>query len=156
MGLNRINGTDASEIINGTSGNDEIRGERGDDTLNGQAGDDLLRGGKGNDTLDGGDGNDRLRGDAGDDILTGGAGRDRFIFNVRGGNDTVTDFENGSDRLDFTNYGITATETQTAFDILMGKAEQVGSDVVFTMDGGETMTIQNVTLDIFDAGDFRI
>lgn len=156
MARNRIMGTDASELINGTAGNDEIRGERGNDILNGLSGDDLLRGGKGDDVLNGGDGNDRLRGDAGNDILTGGNGSDRFIFNNRGGNDTVTDYQDEIDRLDFTNFGIVASDTQSAFDILMSKARQVGNDVVFTMDGGETVAIQNVTLSIFDAGDFRI
>ena len=156
MGLARIKGTDAGEIINGTAGDEEIRAYGGDDTLNGLDGNDLLRGGKGNDILNGGNGNDRLRGDAGNDILTGGDGRDRFIFNNRGGQDKVTDYQDETDRLDFTNFGIEATATDSAFDILMSKADQVGSDVVFTMDGGETITIQNVTLSIFDAGDFRI
>lgn len=156
MGLNRIEGTDAGEIINGTSGDEEIRAFGGDDTLNGLDGNDLLRGGKGNDILNGGNGNDRLRGDAGNDILTGGAGRDRFIFNNRGGNDTVTDYEDEVDRLDVTNFGIEATATQSAFDILMGHAQQVGGNVVFTMAGGETITLQNVLLSALDAGDFRI
>ena len=156
MGLNRIEGTDNSEIIDGTADSEEIRAFRGDDTLNGFGGNDLLRGGKGNDILNGGDGNDRLRGDAGNDILTGGAGSDRFIFNNRGGTDTVTDYTDEVDRLDFTNFNITATATETAFDILMSHAEQVGSDTVFTMDGGEVIILQNVAITDLDVGDIRI
>lgn len=156
MARNRIEGTDDSETINGTIGNDEIRAFRGDDTLNGLDGNDELRGGKGDDILNGGNGNDRLRGDAGNDILTGGDGADRFIFNIRGGIDTVTDYTDEVDRLDFTNFNIEATATDSAFDILMSHAEQVGDDTVFTMDGGEVIILEDVLISVLDAGDFRI
>lgn len=174
MGRNRIEGTDGNDVIDGTSGDDEIRGLRGDDTLSGLDGDDRLIGKKGNDTLVGGlgndrliggsgndiliggDGNDRLKGGTGDDLLTGGAGRDQFKFDLRGGTDTITDYTDGEDRLDFTNFSIAGTADQTAFDVLMSHAEQVGSDVVFTMDGGESMILENVLISVLDAGDFRI
>lgn len=174
MGRNRIDGTSSNDIINGTVGDDEIRGGRGDDILNGLDGDDRLRGGKDNDTLDGGNGNDRLRGEdgndiliggdgndrlkggSGDDLLTGGTGRDKFVFDLRGGTDTITDYVDEEDRLDFSNFGITATTTESAFDVLMSHADQVGDDVVFTMDGGETMIVENVLISVLDAGDFRI
>jgi Ca2+-binding RTX toxin-like protein len=156
MGRNRIDGTNNNETLTGTSGDDDIRGKGGDDKLIGKAGDDLLRGGDGNDLLRGGGGNDRLRGDHGDDTLIGGQGRDRFIFNLQGGTDKVKDFTDGEDRLDFTNFNIQPTLEDTAFDVLMAHAEQVGDHVVFTMDGGETMIIENVLISIFDAGDFRI
>ena len=150
MGRPRIRGTDESETLNGTSASEEIRGERGDDILNGFGGDDRLRGGKGNDTLDGGEGNDRLRGDRGDDTLTGGAGRDRFTFDLRGGHDTVTDFTNGEDKLDFTNFGFATVND------LLARAVQNGDDVVFTLAGGEMITLENVSLGMLDVTDFRI
>lgn len=156
MGLPRIRGTSAAETIVGTDISEEIRGEGGNDTIHGGRGHDLLRGGSGNDFLFGDDGNDRLRGDRGDDTLTGGAGNDRFIFNVRGGTDTVTDYTDEADRLDFTNFGLLATGAQTKFDVLMGHAEQVGANTVFTMDGGETIILENVLISVLDAGDFRI
>lgn len=156
MGLPKIRGTDADDILVGTDASEIIRGDRGNDTISGGLGDDRLAGEKGNDILNGGDGNDRLKGGAGDDILTGGAGRDRFIFDLRGGTDTITDFTNGDDKLDFTNFAIVGNDTQTAFDVLMGHAAQVGTDVVFTMDGGETMILENVLISVLDAGDFRI
>ncbi|HRX37624.1 MAG TPA: calcium-binding protein [Aestuariivirga sp.] len=174
MGRNRIDGTDGNDVLDGTTLDDEIRGGRGDDTLNGFEGDDRLRGekgndtlngdigndrligGSGNDTLNGGDGNDRLKGGAGDDELTGGSGRDQFKFDLRGGTDTITDYVDGEDRLDFTNFSIAPTATQSAFEVLMSHAEQAGNDVVFTMDGGEMMIIQNTLITDFDAGDFRI
>lgn len=138
MARNRIEGTEDSETINGTIRNDEIRAFRGDDTLNRL------------------DGNDELRGDAGNDILTGGDGADRFIFNIRGGIDTVTDYTDEVDRLDFTNFNIEATATDSAFDILISHAEQVGDDTVFTMDGGEVIILEDVLISVLDAGDFRI
>ncbi|WP_281827227.1 M10 family metallopeptidase C-terminal domain-containing protein [Jannaschia rubra] len=50
----------------------------------------------------GGSGDDVLVGNGGDNTLTGGAGDDTFVF-ARGGfgNDVVTDFETGADRLAF-------------------------------------------------------
>ncbi len=141
MGLRRIRGTEGNDSLNGGNGAEEIRGDRGDDRLRGE---------KGNDILDAGDGNDRLKGGAGDDILTGGNGNDRFIFDLRGGNDTVKDFGNGGDRLDFSNFNFATV------DDLLSHAHQDGRHVVFTMDGGETMTLKHVLLSSLDQGDFII
>lgn len=150
MGLIKIDGDSLANNLVGGGGSEEIRGRAGDDTLVGNGGNDRLIGDKGNDTLSGGDGNDRLKGGAGNDDLTGGAGADRFVFDLRGGTDTVNDYTDEADRLDFTNF------TLGTFDNLMSHAAQVGADTVFTMDGGEVMIIKNVLLEVFDAGDFRI
>lgn len=150
MGLIRKMGTSGNDVIRGTSADEEIRGEGGNDTLYGMGGNDELRGGKGNDQLFGGDGNDRLRGDYGDDALTGGAGRDRFVFDLQGGKDVVTDYADEVDRLDFTNFNL------TGFDALMARAQQVGTDTVFTMVGGEQIILQNINIGTLDSGDFLI
>lgn len=150
MGLPKIEGDDNNNVLNGQDIAEEIRGRRGDDTLTGNGGNDRLIGDKGNDILSGGDGNDRLKGGAGDDDLTGGAGVDRFTFDLRGGTDTVNDYTDEIDRLDFTNFSL------GTFDNLISHAAQVGSDTVFTMDGGEVMILKNVLLSNLDAGDFRI
>lgn len=128
----------------------KIEGTSGPDNLTGSIGDDDIRGRQGDDTIAGRDGDDRLRGDKGDDLLTGNDGRDRFIFNLQGGDDTVTDFADGQDRLDFTNFHFASAQQ------LLDHAEQVGSDVVFTLDGGETVTLDNVKLAALDASDFLI
>jgi Ca2+-binding RTX toxin-like protein len=146
----KIEGDQGSNLINGGGGDEEIRGRRGNDTLNGADGDDRLRGDKGDDVLSGGDGRDRLRGDAGNDTLTGGADDDRFQFKLQGGNDVVTDFQNGADRLDVTDFGFA-----TAQDVI-DQAAQVGADVVITLDDGVTVTLQNTALAALDASDFLI
>ena len=57
----------------------------------------------GNDTLNGGTGNDVLFGGAGNDTLTGGEGNDKFVFlaNSNSGQDVITDFQAGSDKVVF-------------------------------------------------------
>lgn len=147
--LRDIEGNDRADDLRGTRGADEIRGRGGDDTLSGGDGADRLRGDEGNDTLFGGNGDDRLRGDKGDDWLTGGAGRDRFIFGTQGGHDVVTDFTDGQDRLDLTNFGFDSAAQALA------AAEQDGADTVLTI-GGVTITLQGVALSALDAGDLLI
>ena len=66
----------------------------------------------GNNTITGGSGADSINGGNGIDVLTGGAGSDDFVFaeqaNVTGGVpsasvfERITDFNNGSDEIDFT------------------------------------------------------
>jgi Ca2+-binding RTX toxin-like protein len=94
----------------GTLGNDsiitgsayaEVYLNDGDDvaTLGNNGG--WARGGNGNDTLIGGSGNDILDGGGGNDIISGGAGADTFKFSDGFGNDTITDFEDGVDTLEY-------------------------------------------------------
>ncbi len=55
----------------------------------------------GNDVLVGGAGNDLIFGQGGNDTLTGGEGADTFVFSMftDNGNDVITDFEVGVDRI---------------------------------------------------------
>ncbi len=74
------------------------------DKIDAAAGDDVLRGYAGDDTLIGGTGDDTLRGEQGSEEMTGGDGAD--IFRIRSGkwdqgDDVVTDFELGADKLVF-------------------------------------------------------
>jgi len=91
---------DANYLL-GTTGADGIRGFGGNDTIVGLAGNDNLVGDGGNDSLLGGAGNDTLTGNAGNDRLSGGVGSDLFVLTAGMGNDTVSDFQHGIDRLDF-------------------------------------------------------
>ena len=100
-------------IIDGTA-SINLTGNALANSLQGNSGDNFLYGMAGNDTLIGSAGNDTLRGGLGADTLTGGAGADIFQFEARNGNDRVTDFQSGVDKLDFRLLGITSTDIKTA------------------------------------------
>ncbi len=74
------------------------------DTIIGTPGDDTIFGRGKRDILDGGAGDDRLIDGRGRDLLTGGPGADVFEFIADGRRDKITDFEQGIDRLDLTDY----------------------------------------------------
>jgi subtilisin-like proprotein convertase family protein len=95
-----IIGNAAGNKLFGGGGDDALLGRDGDDVLLGQAGEDLLNGGAGHDVLRGGEGNDFLLGGAGNDTLSGGADGDIFVLGD--GNDTITDFTAGTDKIDIT------------------------------------------------------
>ncbi|MEZ5870974.1 MAG: calcium-binding protein [Nitratireductor sp.] len=127
-----LNGGAGNDDLHGGTGNDRLYGgddtdslfgEEDKDTLYGEGGGDVLNGGSGDDQLYGGDGGDFLFGDAGVDIINGGTGndqlyggtnglaipgeRDNFRFDGPGwGIDTIHDYEDGVDRIQF---HITAT-----------------------------------------------
>ena len=94
-------GTDGNDIIKGKGRNDRLDGKVGDDKLLGGKGKDKLFGGDGNDVLKGGKGNDHIVGGPGDDVLTGGRGKDKFVFRGDFGEDRITDFKPGTDRIIF-------------------------------------------------------
>ncbi|MGB3404081.1 MAG: leucine-rich repeat domain-containing protein [Microcoleaceae cyanobacterium] len=83
-------GNDLRNVIKGNDASNVIRGNEGNDRLFGNGGNDELVGGAGRDILEGGDGYD---------TLTGGSGRDRFIISFGNGDDIITDFQDGQDRL---------------------------------------------------------
>ena len=86
-------------------------------------------GGAGADYLDGGAGNDSLVGGAGDDTLTGGAGKDVFVYGSGDGNDVITDYTAGQDKIKISSGTISATSYSV-------------SNVVFTVGTG-SLTVQN-------------
>ena len=134
VGIEEIYCGDGDDLVDMTSftmtyGDITIEGEAGDDKLWTNEGNDTLLGGEGNDDLQGGIGNDRheggegldvikgftgddtLIGGAGADTLTGGDGSDVFTFEnisdstAATGVDTITDFSQGEDVIDFSALG---------------------------------------------------
>jgi hypothetical protein len=94
------NGFTLADSFTGSAGDDWVAGYKGVDTLNGMGGNDTLNGGDHNDVINGGDGADKIIGDTGNDSLTGGTGADQFrVTTLAFGNDTITDFENGVDKI---------------------------------------------------------
>ena len=138
------------ECISGGNGNDRLTGNNTDNRLNGFFGNDILNGGAGNDRLfggssddrlDGGEGNDELNGNLGDDRLTGGTGNDLFLFRPDEGSDTITDFGNGNDRLEFGG-GLFAN-----LEAVRTAATQTDDgNLEITLSETETLTLEGVTL----------
>ncbi|MGV7215573.1 Ig-like domain-containing protein [Bradyrhizobium sp. UFLA05-112] len=105
-----------------------------DNIIVGNAGDNMIDGGRGN------------------DVLTGGAGRDTFVVTTGNGNDIVTDFQAGAggDILQLNNTGFkTFTDVTAAM-------KQVGTDLVLTIPSGETITLENTSLQNLTAANINI
>ncbi|MEY8841152.1 calcium-binding protein, partial [Cribrihabitans sp. XS_ASV171] len=85
-------GSEYDDFLYGDAGSNEIIGDRGDDILWGRDGDDFING-----MWD----DDRISGNKGDDTLRGGLGQDVFNFWLDNGNDTITDFTDGTDTIRF-------------------------------------------------------
>ncbi|MEM6758656.1 MAG: calcium-binding protein [Pseudomonadota bacterium] len=98
-GNDHLTGGRSNDTLLGGNNNDTLEGGDQRDSLDGETGADVLLGGRGNDTMIGGAGHDTLNGQRGDDELTGDAGADVFLFRNNGGDDVITDFGNGADRL---------------------------------------------------------
>lgn len=146
--IDYMSGNSGNDYLDGGDLNDALFGNNGNDTLLGGTGDDILFGGQQNDMLFGGDGNDRVKGDQGIDTLTGGAGADVFIFGKTFGFDTITDYEDGIDKIEiskkvFLNLtGVNAGMTQD------------GGDVLITSLLGDVLRIQNVQMAQLTVADF--
>ncbi len=102
---------DGNDVVSGGKGTDQVFLGAGDDLFigssqSGSLGADLISGEAGDDTIQAGDGSDRIIGGAGSDVLSGGADADTFVFDIGDGIDTILDFEDGSDLLDFSSTGL--------------------------------------------------
>ncbi len=146
------NGGDGNDVIFAGQGDDTVLGGTGDDRLFAGAGDDVVNGGLGNDALTGGVGFDTLNGGAGDDTLTGSFNADTFVFAGAFGADVITDFAATND-FERINLALVASITDFA-DLMANHMSQVGSDVVIDAGGGNTITLEGVSLADLDAVDF--
>jgi Ca2+-binding RTX toxin-like protein len=151
-----LNGSNFDDQLTGTDGTNVLRGGLGNDVLNGLGGTDTLYGDAGNDWLNGQGGTDMLNGGLGDDMLSGGiASIDTFVFNrtvdvdgsVTGwGNDTILDYERGSDHIALWNTGLNFEQ------LLIG---QVGNDTLISDPlSGSSITILNQNAALISASDF--
>ena len=93
----------SEQVIVSTAGT-ETFAAGGNDYLIGSVGSDTLHGGQGDDRIEAGAGDDTLYGGQGDDMLTGGAGSDTFSYTKGDGNDIITDFDAGTDTVEYTGY----------------------------------------------------
>jgi Ca2+-binding RTX toxin-like protein len=90
----------------------------------------------------------RIEGGRGDDQITGGGGADLFHFRPNHGNDLVTDFQDGLDRLRIEGFG-TAYPTVAS---VLAAARQVGGDTLLDL-GSTTIRLRNVAAAQLDASD---
>lgn len=162
-----INGQVAPNEINGSSGNDRgtaaLRGSAGRYQIDALAGNDQLYGYGGDDILLGGRGNDTLVGGSGNDTMTGGAGNDMFVFakltalenetSPELGNDLVTDFATGIDRIDVTGLGLAWRNADADLDDGFSIV-QSGSDVLIIVAGQGSLMLANTALSDLGRGDF--
>ncbi|TNE63534.1 MAG: hypothetical protein EP335_09705, partial [Alphaproteobacteria bacterium] len=146
---NRLEGGDAAY---GLDGNDSLFGDANANLVDGGNGDDyawtgsgadMLLGGAGDDTLLGLEGADTLSGGAGSDSLSGGTGADRFVFDAGWGNDTITDFDAGTDVIDMSGTGLYSGDVTIS---------QAGSDVIVADGSGNSIRILGATMDNINTG----
>ena len=144
--------------VHGDEGNDWVYGDLGNDAdVNGNQGNDHVYGGDGNDVVRGGQGDDSVSGDAGDDMvhgglgnntLIGGSGRDTFIIaealNVQ---NTILDFERGSDRIDLTAFAYLSTYDQLVM-------HQDGANTVIQLSPSNRLIIGGQTPNQIQSTDF--
>ena len=141
-----LSGRDGNDIIDMTGGgNNWAQGNQGSDTIIGGQGSDTIRGGKGHDSITGGGGDDVLYSGMGNDTLSGGTGADKFFlkgFDPAFPNavltPTITDFEQGVDRL--------AVENATLAELEAAIASQIvtADGVVLTV-AGATITLLGIS-----------
>ena len=143
-GNDRLTGSALSNVLKSGAGNDIVNAGLGDDFVWGGTGNDILNGEDGNDALYGEDGNDRFLDSAGDDLMTGGLGADRFVFNMGGGTNQVTDFDNGFDKIEIASGALDMSEvviTDAGANVTVSFADVI-------------VTLQNIDHLLIDAGDF--
>nr|WP_249159653.1 VCBS domain-containing protein [Bradyrhizobium tropiciagri] len=113
--------------------------------------------GEGDVTLQGTDGKDVIFATGYTDTLTGGAGADQFVFRTGTGNDTITDFTPGQDKIDLLDsmpFNAGDTESFNAWINDNASVEQVGNDTVIHLDFGDTIKLSNVTRSSLHVNDF--
>ena len=111
-------GTTGNNIMNGSAEANRLEGHNGDDTLNGRAG---------------------------ADHLTGGNGADTFEFRRGDGADTITDFTDGTDSIEFDIENLTFADLTITDD---------DDDVIINYGGTDSIRLEGVQSEELSASDF--
>jgi Ca2+-binding RTX toxin-like protein len=159
----RISGNDLGNQIGGGLGDDSLSGAGGDDIMSAVGGEDRMTGGSGDDILNAGAGNDVIRGDAGNDRLignrggdtvTGGEGADVFVFRTNDGADRIRDFATNGDVQDIIDLSEWSAITGWA-DLRANHMVQSGLNVVISANGGDTLVLERVWMELLSSRDFQ-
>lgn len=150
--------TAASDVVHSFGANaTSLSGLEGHGTTKlifGSSAADSLVGASGGDIIAGNGGNDQITGGGGADRLTGGAGADTFVYNnvadsTSSAADTITDFNHGVDKIDFTNIaGIAAAGGVPQFQGNItgtGNVTLNAHSVAYMEVGGSTQVLVNAT-----------
>jgi serralysin len=158
-----LKGTDGADRIYASLGNDRLDGNNGNDILEAGQGSDRLNGGWGNDKLYGGLGDDVLIGGRGSDLLVGGQGYDQFVFrrgdSLKGDKDVIQDFQVGTDKIVFQNWGNPNSEQWLNQMISLGNITDTPDGVLFKFDGGGnegTLLVAGVSSNLINSQSFLI
>ena len=151
-GDDELHGGDGDDELYGGAGNDRLYGGAGNDRLNGDAGDDYLYGGDGDDHLYGGTGDDVLVGGAGNDYLSGGSGSDVYWFDRSWGQDTINNYDTGTDKTDALVFaeGITPDEirlTRSGTELILlmaGRSDRITVKHYFQDDGNSEYKLEEI------------
>ena len=113
----------------------------------GGAAEERLWGSAGADSLSAGGGDDFLNDGAGADTMTGGAGADVFVFCRDGAVDRITDFQDGIDRIDISDWGRIYSTAALTFITTATGAEVVYGDerLIITSSTGAPLTTAALT-----------
>ena len=159
--LGEIKGRDFQVVDNDKIGVVYV-GHATGDTIDGNDNTNRMFGESGRDFISGMGGRDRIAGWRGNDTLTGGDDRDVFAFNLASygkntskalGDDTITDFA-----LDGADHDIIQIDKNIGiknFNWAMLNAEQDGADVVITLNGKTSITLEDVDKSDLTAGHFQ-
>jgi hypothetical protein len=107
-------------------------------------------------TLQGTSGKDVIFATGHSDTLTGGASADQFVFTANSGDDIITDFMPGHDRIDLMDDFPFIPDDQSSFDdwlTLSGDVVQQGEDTLITL-GCDSILLSNVSRNSLQMNDF--
>lgn len=150
-GNDSLRGGQGMDNLIGGGGNDILMGGTEADRLAGGLGNDTLRGGADRDTISGGDGRDRIWGDSGNDRLSGGAGADVFVLRNHHGNDTITDFTPGLDRVEIQLGNSDPRDVALRYKYDKGNCEVTFLDMKLTI-----LDVKPNALNFASGGDFQL
>jgi Ca2+-binding RTX toxin-like protein len=146
-----LGSTIANDAMTGAgNGRFVFAGYSGADTLVGGANIDRLLGGAGDDQISGAGGIDTLIGEAGNDTMTGGAGGDLFVYAAGGfGQDAITDFQDGFDKLK-----VHSSVADAFADFSISGNGTSGVTIALAADPAQTITLQGSSPMTISAADF--
>jgi Ca2+-binding RTX toxin-like protein len=120
------------------------------------SGNQQIAAGSGNDTVIGGSGTDWIAGQGGNDSLVAGSGVDVFAFaNADGaGNDTLGNYQHGSDIIQLTGYGISSFSQLKPGISQAGPNTEISPSLASSSATNEVITITDFLSSNLTADDF--